>query len=161
MMFYLLTVLLGTFINFTDALLKSKISVGPPFYNSVIIPVVVIFLFFMAIGPQAKWIKNKFTNFKRILLILLGAFAINLTIFFLFKSYSIISNLIIISSLFLIISSFLDFFKKSEVNISRILSHLSFGFLIFFIGLNHNFSIEKDFNLKLGKLKKSITTNLF
>ena len=85
---------------------------------------------------------------------MLGAFAINLTIFFLFKSYSVISNLIIISSLFLIISSFLDFFKKSEVNISRIISHLSFGFLIFFIGLNHNFSIEKDFNLKLGETKK-------
>ena len=32
-------------------------------------------------------------------------------------------------------------------------SHLSFGFLIFFIGLNHNFSIEKDFNLKLGETK--------
>ena len=27
-------------------------------------------------------------------------------------------------------------------------------FLIFFIGLNHNFSIEKDFNLKLGETKK-------
>ena len=48
----------------------SKISVGPPFYNSVIIPVVVIFLFFMAIGPQAKWIKNKFTNLKSYLLII-------------------------------------------------------------------------------------------
>ena len=30
----------------------------------------------------------------------------------------------------------------------------TFGFLIFFIGLNHNFSIEKDFNLKLGETKK-------
>ena len=55
--------------------------------------------------------------------------------------------------MFLIISSLLDFLKKSEKNISRILSHLSFGFLIFFIGLNHNFSIEKDFNLKLGEVK--------
>ena len=34
------------------------------------------------------------------------------------------------------------------------ISHLSFGFLIFFIGLNHNFSIEKDFNLKLGEKKQ-------
>ena len=34
------------------------------------------------------------------------------------------------------------------------ISHLSFGFLIFFIGLNHNFSVEKDFNLKLGETKK-------
>ena len=155
MMFYLITVLLGTLYPiFTDALSKTKISVGPPFYNSVIIPVVVIFLFLMAIGPQAKWIKNKFTKFKKSLLILLCALAVNLTIFYFFKSYSVISNLIIISSLFLIISSFLDFFKKSEINISRITSHLSFGFLIFFIGLNHNLSIEKDFNIKLGEEKK-------
>ena len=61
MMFYLITVLLGTLYPiFTDAISNNKISVGPPFYNSVIIPVVIAFLFFMAIGPQAKWIKNKF-----------------------------------------------------------------------------------------------------
>ena len=155
MMFYLLTVLLGTLYPiFTDALLESKISVGPPFYNSVIIPVVIIFLFFMAIGPQSKWIKNKFTNFKQLFIILTGALGINFGIFYFFKSYSVISNLIIISSLFLILSSFLDFFQKSKINLSRIVSHLSFGFLIFFIGLNHNFSIEKDFNLKLGETKK-------
>ena len=155
MMFYLLTVLLGTLYPiFTDALLESKISVGPPFYNSVIIPVVIIFLFFMAIGPQSKWIKNKFTNFKQLSIILTGALGINFGIFYFFKSYSVISNLIIISSLFLILSSFLDFFQKSKINLSRIVSHLSFGFLIFFIGLNHNFSIEKDFNLKVGETKK-------
>ena len=155
MMFYLLTVLLGTLYPiFTDVIFSSKISVGPPFYNSVIIPVVVFFLFLMAIGPQAKWIKNKFVNLKPIIIILLGAILINFAITYLFKSYSIISNLIIISSLFLIISSFLDFFKKTKLNFARIVSHLSFGFLIFFIGLNHNFSIEKDFNLKLGETKK-------
>ena len=37
------------------------------------------------------------------------------------------------------------------INFPRIISHISFGFLIFFIGLNHNFSEEKDFNLKLGE----------
>ena len=155
MMFYLLTVLLGTLYPiFTDALLKSKISVGPPFYNSVIIPVVVAFLVFMAVGPQTKWVKNKFKNLKKLLTILIFAISINFIISFFFNSYSVISNLIIISSLFLIISTFLDFFKKSEINFSRIISHLSFGFLIFFIGLNHNFSIEKDFNLKLGEIKE-------
>ena len=46
MLFYLLTVLIGTLYPiFTDALTENKISVGPPFYNAVIIPVVVIFLF--------------------------------------------------------------------------------------------------------------------
>ena len=46
------------------------------------------------------------------------------------------------------------FLKKVRLIFPRIISHLSFGFLIFFIGLNHNFSIEKDFNLKLGETKK-------
>ena len=34
---------------------------------------------------------------------------------------------------------------------SRVISHLAFGVLILFIGLNYNFSLEKDFNLKLGE----------
>ena len=155
MMFYLITVLLGTLYPiFTDAISNNKISVGPPFYNSVIIPVVIAFLFFMAIGPQAKWIKNKFSNLKSMLLILGGAIVINFAIVYFFKSYSLISNLILISSLFLIISSFNDFFKRSRLSLPRIISHLSFGFLILFIGLNHNFSVEKDFNLKLGEAKR-------
>ena len=155
MMFYLITVLLGTLYPiFTDAISNNKISVGPPFYNSVIIPVVVAFLFFMAIGPQANWIKNKFSNLKSILVILGGAIIINFAIVYFFKSYSLISNLILISSLFLIMSSIFDVFKKKIWNLPRIISHLSFGFLILFIGLNHNFSVEKDFNLKLGEIKK-------
>ena len=155
MMFYLITVLLGTLYPiFTDAISNNKISVGPPFYNSVIIPVVIAFLFFMAIGPQAKWIKNKFSNLRSILLILCGAIIINFSIVYFLKSYSLISNLILISSLFLIMSSIFDFFKKSRLSFPRIISHLSFGFLILFIGLNHNFSVEKDFNLKLGEAKK-------
>ena len=155
MMFYLITVLLGTLYPiFTDAISNNKISVGPPFYNSVIIPVVIIFLFFMAIGPKVKWIKNEFLNFKDLLKIIVGAIAINFIITYFFKSYSLISNLIIISSVFLIISTISDAFKKPKINFARIISHFSFGFLIFFIGLNHNFSIEKDFNLKLGETKK-------
>ena len=155
MMFYLITVLLGTLYPiFTDAISNNKISVGPPFYNSVIIPVVIIFLFFMAIGPKVRWIKNEFLNFKDLLKIIVGAIAVNFIITYFFKSYSLISNLIIISSVFLIISTISDAFKKPKINFARIISHFSFGFLIFFIGLNHNFSIEKDFNLKLGETKK-------
>ena len=155
MMFYLITVLLGTLYPiFTDAISNNKISVGPPFYNSVIIPVVIVFLFFMAIGPNAKWIKNKFIDLKIYSLIILAAVLLNFIIFFFFKSYSIISNLIVISSLFLILSSILDLFKKISFNFPRVVSHLSFGFLILFIGLNHNFSIEKDFNLKIGETKQ-------
>ena len=43
---------------------------------------------------------------------------------------------------------------RKKIDSSRIISHLSFGFLILFIGLNYNFSLEKDFNLKPGESKK-------
>ena len=157
MMFYLITVLLGTIYPiFTDVLTGNKISIGPPFYNIVIIPVVVIFLLIMAIGPRVKWIKEKFDNLKNYLFILLASILINFLIIFLFKSYSILSNLIIISSLFLIISSLIDAFKsfkKNKTDFARIISHASFGLLVMFIGLNDIFSVEKDYNIKLGETK--------
>ena len=46
-------------------------------------------------------------------------------------------------------------FKKKNINISRIISHLGFGLLIFFIYINHIFSVENNFNLKLGETKKT------
>jgi cytochrome c-type biogenesis protein CcmF len=158
MMFYLITVLLGTIYPiFTDALTDNKISVGPPFYNAIIFPVVVVFLLFMALGPKAKWIKNKFENIRTYILILIGAIGLNLAIIFFFKSYSILSNFIIISALFLIISSLIDIakaLKKNKLDFARIISHTSFGFLVLFIGLNDIFSLEKDYNIKLGETKK-------
>ena len=157
MMFYLITVLQGTIYPiFTDALTDNKISVGPPFYNAIIFPVVVIFLLFMALGPKAKWIKNKFENIRIYFLILIGAIGLNLAIIFFFKSYSLLSNFIIISSLFLIISSLMDIakaLKKNKLDFARIISHTSFGFLVLFIGLNDIFSVEKDYNIKLGETK--------
>ena len=157
MIFYLITVLIGTvYPIFTEVLTDHKVSVGPPFYNTVIIPIVVLFLFFMSVGPQTGWIKNKFYNLSLFFRILIGSIFINFCIVYLFKGYSLLSNFIIISAVFLVISSLIDLFKSYK-NLSmdspRVISHLAFGFLIFFIGINYNFSLEKDFNLKLGEKK--------
>ena len=158
MMFYLITVLLGTIYPiFTDALTDNKISVGPPFYNTIILPVVIIFLLFMAIGPKVKWIKNKFKDIKIYFYILLASCGLNFLIIFFFKSYSVLSNLILISAIFLILSSLIDLtnaIKKNKFDLARIISHASFGFLVLFIGLNNLFTIEKDYNIKLGETKK-------
>ena len=158
MIFYLITVLLGTvYPIFTEVLANHKVSVGPPFYNTVIIPIVILFLFFMSIGPRMHWIRNRFYNFKLIFKILIASILINFAITYFFKSYSLISNFIIISALFLIIFSLIDLynlFKIKTLDNSRIIAHLAFGFLILSIGLNYNYSLEKDFNLKLGDTKK-------
>ena len=158
MIFYLITILLGTIYPiFTEVLFEHKVSVGPPFYNSLIIPIVIFFLVLMAIGPQTKWIKSKFANKISLLKILLWSVVINFSIIYFFKSYSILSNFIIITSIFLIFSSVMDISKLRKItlnDIPRIISHCAFGFLVFFIGINYNFSLEQDFNLKKGQTKK-------
>ena len=103
MIFYLITVLLGTIYPiFTEVIINHKVSVGPPFYNKVIIPIVILFLFAMSIGPRIKWIKDNSKKLKFIIIILTLAIIINFLITYLFKSYSLISNLIMISSIFLL-----------------------------------------------------------
>ncbi|MAH83128.1 MAG: heme lyase NrfEFG subunit NrfE [Rhodospirillaceae bacterium TMED8] len=50
------TVLLGTLYPlFVDAVGGDKVSVGPPFFNSVFIPLMIPMIFAMAIGPLLNW----------------------------------------------------------------------------------------------------------
>ena len=159
MFFFLTSVMIGTLYPIIlEVLNDTKISVGPPFYSAVIFPFVIPFLIFMALGPKINWIKNKYSRILSNFYILIASILLNLLVYFFFGKYSIISNLIIISSIFLIIHSVKDFFiffkKKTESDISRIVSHLGFGMLILFIGISHNFTVENDFNLKVGEEKK-------
>ena len=155
MLFFLITVILGTLYPiFLEVLIQKKISVGPPFYNILIIPIVIPFLIFMAIGPKISWIKHNSVKIWPIIYLLILATILNFIIIYFFGSYSILTNLIIISAVFLIINTLIDlknsFAKKGDSSFSRIISHLGFAFLIFFIGINNHFSLEKDFNLKVG-----------
>ncbi len=159
MAFFLATVLIGTLYPiFLDVLTGAKVSVGPPFYNIVIIPLVIPVLFLMTLGPQFGWINSKTEKLYKTLYILVGAVIINLFLFYFFKNYGIYSNLILISAIFLILHSFLDaknsITNKKKFQFPRIISHLGFGMLVFFIGINNQYSIETDFNLKVGETKK-------
>ena len=160
MAFFLATVLIGMLYPiFLDVLTNVKISVGPPFFNIVIIPLVVPFMFLMAIGPKFGWIKSQNKFFYKTLFLILGAVAINLFIFYFFGKYSFLTNLVFIAAIFLILHSFLDIKKfinnKFKTELPRIISHLGFALLVFFIGINHQFSLEEDFNLKVGEIKKT------
>ncbi len=159
MAFFLITVLIGMLYPiFLDVLTNVKISVGPPFFNIVIIPLVVPFLFLMAVGPKFGWIKSQNKILHKILFLILSAVVINLFIFYFFGKYSFLSNLIFITAIFLILYLALDIKelinKKSKLELPRIISHLGFGMLVFFIGINYQFSLEEDFNLKVGGIKK-------
>ena len=54
------SVLLGTLYPlFLDALTLGKISVGPPYFDAVFVPVMTPLVFLMGIGPIARWKEAK------------------------------------------------------------------------------------------------------
>jgi cytochrome c-type biogenesis protein CcmF len=166
MVFFLATVLIGTLYPiFLDVLTNEKVSVGPPFYNIVIIPLVIPFLLLMAIGPQFNWINSKKEKLYKTLYVFFGACLINLFLFYFFENYGLYSNLILITAIFLILHSIFDAKKsinnKKKFIFPRIISHLGFGLLVFFIGINHQYSVEVDFNLKVGEIKKFNNYEIF
>ena len=157
MIFFLGVVLIGTLYPvFLDTITGSKISVGPPYYNLVLAPFLIPLLFLMTSGPNYKWISHETKSFFDVVLVL--SVLLFLITFFIIKNNSFLLNLILFFSIYLITQTLFDFyesFKKKNVNISRIISHLGFGLLIFFIYINHIFSQENNFNLKLGEIKKT------
>ena len=157
MIFFLGVVLIGTLYPvFLDTITGSKISVGPPYYNLVLAPFLIPLLFLMTSGPNYKWISHETKSFFDVVLVL--SVLLFLITFFIIKNNSFLLNLILFFSIYLITQTLFDFyesFKKKNVNISRIISHLGFGLLIFFIYINHIFSQENNFNLKLGETKKT------
>ena len=157
MIFFLGVVLIGTLYPvLLDTITGSKISVGPPYYNLILAPFLIPLLFLMTSGPNYKWISNEVRSLFNLVLVL--SVTLFLITFFLIKESSFLINLILFFSIYLITQTLFDFyesFKKKNINISRIISHLGFGLLIFFIYINHIFSVENNFNLKLGETKKT------
>ena len=151
MMYFLSVVLIGTvYPIFLDVISSEKISVGPPFYHKLIIPFLIPFLIFMAIGPQLKWIKSKLEG-KFYLLIFFG---ISILIsYFIVSKQSIslsVNTLLVGSALYLLFINLRDFFLKKLKNFSQNLSHFGFSLLILSILFNNFFSSEVITNMKVG-----------
>ena len=152
MMYFLSVVLIGTtYPIFLEVLSSEKISVGPPFYNKLIIPFLVPFLLAMAIGPKLKWIKSELENKLNLILfliisLLLSTFIIrNLDINFL------INTILVTSAFYLFLITLKDFFSKKFKNLSQNLAHFSFSLLILSILFNNFLSTEIITNLKINE----------
>ncbi len=156
MMYFLSVVLIGTIYPiFLDVISSQKISVGPPFYNKLIIPFLIPFLIFMAVGPQLKWIKSELN--KKLYLIIF--FIISLLIsFFIVKNLNdnfLVNTILIGSAFYLFFLTIRDFFLKKFKNIEQNIAHFGFSLLILSILLNNVFSSELITNLKVGESFKN------
>ncbi len=155
MMYFLAVVLVGTIYPiFLETITTEKISVGPPYFNQLIIPFLIPFLFIMSLGPKLDWIKNKKFEGKlnKIILLVISIF-ISYLIAKNFNTQILYSTILISSALYLFFISITDL-KNRKLKLSQKISHSAFSILIISIILNSLFSEEVSVNLKQGEEKK-------
>ncbi len=144
-------VLLGTLYPLIiDAFNLGKISVGPPYFNAVFVPIALPIFLLMAISPFLRWRQSCLFFKKHIAPFLLAIFSAALLLAY-FESFLFLPFVALLLSFWIIFSAL---FQLSERFIKT--THLSFSFLgmhiahigvaIFVIGvcIVSNFSFEKN-----------------
>ena len=156
MMYFLSVVLIGTLYPiFLDVISSQKISVGPPFYHKLIVPFLIPFLIFMAIGPQLKWIKAELQNKIHLVVIFIISLLISFLIFKNLEINFLVNTVLVGSAFYLFFITIRDFFLKKPNNIQQNIAHFGFSLLILSILFNNIFSSELITNLKVGESFKN------
>ena len=152
MMYFLSVVLIGTvYPIFLDVISSERISVGPPFYQKLIVPFLIPFLFFMSLGPKLKWIKSKIENKKSIII----NFIISAMLaFFIIKNLTtdlLFYTVLVSAAFFLFFTTLRELFIKKLKDISQTIAHLGFSLLILSILFNSILSSETITNIRIGE----------
>ena len=152
MMYFLSVILIGTtYPIFLEVLINEKISIGPPFFNKLIIPFLGFLLIFMAVGPKLNWIKDNYKKIKYSRIVLF--FFCILLSFYLIKNTSseiLFTSVIGGAAIFLMFMSIKEFLQKNY-NVSQTISHFGFSLFVLSILFNSLFSTEFSSNMKIGE----------
>jgi cytochrome c-type biogenesis protein CcmF len=161
-----LTVLIGTvYPIFSNVVFDKKLSVGAPFFNSILSPIMIPFIIGMIVGPFIKWgrddLKFLISRLKNLIFLLFFA-----SMFFWYMNFGgpILSIVFFVLGGCLILSSFYEFFlllsrttKKrfsiSNKGLAQILAHMGIGILI--IGITGS-SILKEERIQFQKIDEII-----
>lgn len=157
------TVLLGTIYPLVlQSLHLGKISVGPPYFNAVFIPLMAPLLFLMAIGPQAGWQQMpKKDLLDKFWLVFVVSLILGLALPYLFTGHESFAAAIgLILSLWIIIATLQGSFRlhrkigRSKVTLSHygmVIAHIGMAIVVIGITLTSIYSVEKDVRLAPGQ----------
>jgi len=150
------SVLLGTLYPLLiDALNLGKISVGPPYFNAVFVPIMVPVLFLLAIGPWANW---KSTNLnallKRLWLAAVVAVVAAILIPRMMGEFTILTALGFLLSFWIIASGVLQIIRQFKVGkptrsfIGMQLGHI--GIAVFVIGVTMVGAYQEEKDVRMA-----------
>ena len=154
------TVFLGTIYPLlVEAFTNNKISVGEPYYNTTVVPIMIPAILVMGIGPMLSWGReDKSKIFKKIFPSILLTIIITVFIFLFYQSYNLIGIVGIILAFWIISNNFIILFQKIPNRSSgMIIAHLGIGLLILGITGSSVWQEEKIARMKINseiKIKK-------
>ncbi len=135
-----------------EALTNNKISVGEPYYNSTVVPIVLPAILVMGMGPVLSWGNgNKLDVFKKIYPSIFLTLIMTTIIFFFYKTYTLLGVMGIILAFWIISNNlFLLYNKKFTHSMGMVIAHLGFGLLILGITASSIWQIEKVTRMKIN-----------
>jgi len=146
------SVFLGTIYPLlVEALTSNKISVGEPYYNTTVVPIMIPAILIMGIGPILSWGKgDKSKTVKKIFPSIILTAIITIFIFLFYQSYSLIGIVGILLAFWIISNNVIILFQKKE-NLSNgmIIAHLGIGLLILGITGSSIWQEEKIIRMKV------------
>ena len=152
LMYFLSVVLIGTtYPIFLDVISGQKISIGPPFYQNLITPFLILFLIFMALGPKLNWVKSKLENKLSLLIFFIISILISFLILKKLGSNLLLNTILVSSAFYLFFITIKDLFNKRFNKSSQIIAHFGFSLFILSILFNSIFSSEITTNIKVGE----------
>jgi len=145
-----------------ESITGEKVSIGPPYYNTIFAPLILIAAVFIMISVDALWqrsmpLRALFTSmFAPTMLSLLSLYLIwHATNIFSILSYiGIFSGLLILFSYLL--RTLVNVFNKKFINKGSAIAHIGLGLLFLAVSMNSILSYEKNLNLAPGQ---SISVN--
>ena len=163
------SVLLGTLYPlFIDALGLAKLSVGPPYFNAVFVPLMVPAAFLMGVGPFARWKKASLPELAVRLRWAFAASAITAIVLpFVLGQWKVLVSLGLLLALWIVTTSLLNVWERIRTTTGQLsvlqklrqqsrsyygmqLAHVGVAVFIVGITLVTQYATEKDVRMDVG-----------
>jgi cytochrome c-type biogenesis protein CcmF len=149
------SVFLGTLYPLmADALGVGKLSVGPPYFEAVFVPLMAPALFLMGVGPLARW---KHTSIPELAVLLRWALAVSLAVGLLlplaFGEWHALTGFGLAAAIWIVASALISLKKRprgSRAYLGMVLAHTGVAVFVVGVTLVKTYESDKDLKMKPG-----------
>ena len=148
-------VFLGTLYPLAlDAIGGGKISVGPPYFEAVFVPIMAPALFLMGVGPLARWKRASLPELAVLLRWALGvSLAAGLLLPFAFGQWHALVGFSLALALWIVATALLSLrgrLRQTRAHYGMVLAHVGVAVFVVGVALVKGYDAEQDANMRPG-----------